>query len=113
MEQTTSDREEDVRRLREIGLSEEKIRLRLLDDDLWVLEPEMRVTDSLENTEGLRQWQQASAFLSALCRPVLDGELGEFANGALYQIIWDARERADEAGCRLAQRLAAAKKTEK
>ena len=92
--------------IEQYGTTEEEARLRPRDGDLWnFLDPASRFGEEFEGEEGVRLWETAATLAEGL---------GEFAanyldrmNPAATQLIWDARERAEEALRRAEARLEA------
>ena len=85
---------------REASISPHEARLRLADDDLWILEPEVRF--GLEGEEAVHQWTQAVAFMNGLANMAADTPM---LNDATRQLLWDAAARGREALRRARERL--------
>ncbi len=70
-----------------------------MDDDLWLVHPELRYV--LEGNEAIREWSKAATFAQFLadgfaCGPFYSGFANEF-QGAIQQMLWDMEARAQEA----------------
>lgn len=95
-----SERERRIKDLVEgdAGLTPEEAELRLLDDDLWLVDPESRV--GLEGEEAAIQWHNARAFIGGL----INGLTEYFAadSQATIQALLDCEERCDIA-CKRAE----------
>ena len=75
-----------------VGIDPEEAPLRLQDGDLWLVVPECRFV--LEGEAGIREWEVAVEFADALA----DGFSESTAiNDATRQLLWDMRDRAQEA----------------
>ena len=73
-----------------IGISRREAELRLVDPDLWLLDPEGRY--SFEDEEAVRQYSEAIDALQTFIH------LAErYVNEATVQLLIDARVRAEEA----------------
>lgn len=80
-----------------VGLSEEAARLRLRDEDLWLLRPDGRFDEELVGEEGVRAWEEAVTLAHAIGNMVSNGPGTIQANPAITQLVWDADARAQEA----------------
>jgi hypothetical protein len=90
--------EQIIRELMEVvGLTDEEARLRLRDEDLWLLPPEQRFDEYLQGKEGVRAWEDAAQVAKTLARSVSNGPSTIQANPAVTQLVWDAAERAQRA----------------
>ncbi len=90
--------EDTIRELvEESGISEEAARLRMQDDDLWVLEPYARFDEDFQGEEGVRMWEEAATLARSLANGVSNGPRTIQANPAITQLVWDASTRAQEA----------------
>jgi hypothetical protein len=88
-----TEREQTVQRLMEVqGLPREEAELRVQDDDLWLVDAELRV--GLEGQAAVEEWEEAAAFASAINRGV---GWGEFSNTATAHLVSDLDMRAEEA----------------
>ncbi len=88
-----SEREQMIEYLVEdVGIDREQAELRMADDDLWLLHPEMRYP--FEREEAVEQWEEAAAFAQGL----EEGFANHWRlNEATRQLIWDLQVRAEEA----------------
>jgi hypothetical protein len=88
-----------------VGLTPEEIRLAMLDDDLWRLDPGSRYTYFHDRTaeETVAMWKEAAGKLQALTDIAYGEEL--FGNPAVGMCLADAAERAREVARRARQRL--------
>ncbi len=101
----------DVAREREIAFLVDELGVerayaeRLVDQDadLWLVPPSERFV--FESEEDVAQWEAARQWADALCRGFADPG-GTVINGAACQLLWDLRERAEEALRRARQRAA-------
>jgi hypothetical protein len=83
--------------LEEEGLSEEVARLRLQDEDLWLLHPGQRFDEDLQGEEGARLWEEAAQVAQTVADTVSNGPGTIQANAAITMLVWDAAERAQVA----------------
>ncbi len=83
---------------KEVGISRENAELRMLDDDLWLLEPQGRYALP-PGEETVREWRDAVEFLECL---YLASQAVD--NRALMHTLSDAHVRAIEALRRARQR---------
>src|SRR5215210_8694631 len=90
--------------IEEEGLSEEVARLRMRDEDLWVLHPGARFDEDLQGEEGVLMWEEAPAVARIIADGVSNGTGTIQAGPAITQLVWDAAERAEEALARARQR---------
>ncbi len=81
----------------ETGISEEAARLRMQDDDLWVLEPYARFDEDFQGEEGVKMWEGAAALARGIAESISNGPDTIQANPAITQLVWDASTRAQEA----------------
>ncbi len=89
---------EQIRELvEEDGLTEEEARLRLRDDDLWVLYPSLRFDEDLQGEEGVRLWEEAVAVAQTVADAINNGPGTIPASPAVTMLAWDAAARAEEA----------------
>lgn len=89
-----AERDEMMKHLMEVcGISEREAELRLLDDDLWLLIPDSRI--SLEPMEAAIEWKNTLYWMRAI-RNFAMMNLDVETSG-LMQLICDAEERAEEA----------------
>jgi hypothetical protein len=72
-----------------IGISRHDAQLRLVDDDLWLLDAEGRY--GFEDDEAVQQWAQAVDAIQIFIH------MGRYVNEATEQLLIDARVRAEEA----------------
>jgi hypothetical protein len=79
--------------------------LRTQDDDLWLVEPTMRF--ELEGEEAVEEWRVAESFASGLAEGLTSSAIGDGGglNRATTQLLWDLRERAQEALRRAEERV--------
>jgi hypothetical protein len=84
-------------------LSEEVVRLRLQDEDLW-LPPGQRFDEDFQGEEGVRQWEEAAIVARTAADIVSSGAGTVQASAALKQLLQDAADRAEEALGRARQR---------
>ncbi len=89
----------------EAGISEEEARLRLQDNDLWILEPHARFDEDLTGEEGVRMWEEAATVARTVADTVSNGPGTIQANPAITQLVWDANVRAQEALRRARERV--------
>lgn len=92
--------------LDEVGISEEAARIRLQDEDLWVLDIGARFDDELTGEEGVRMWEEAATAARAAADAISNGPGTIEANPAITQLVWDANVRAQEALRRAREREA-------
>ena len=87
--------EKTLRRLMgDVGLTREEAEARLVDEDLWLVDPARRW--AFEGEEGVRQWETAYAFARALAEGFADPP-SPAINEATVQLLWDLRDRAEVA----------------
>jgi hypothetical protein len=87
-------RDEEIRHLvEEIGMEPWAAERVLEDDDLWIVVPEQRFA-FLDPQEDVRQWEFAYEFAYALTEGFNDSPV---INDATNQLLWDLRDRAEEA----------------
>ncbi len=86
------------------GWSEEVARLRLQDEDLWLLHPGQRFDEDLQGKEGVLMWEEASAVARTIADGVSNGPGTIQASPAITMLVWDAVERAEEALARTRRR---------
>jgi hypothetical protein len=113
-QQTDEAREREIARLvDEVGYTREYWERVFEDEDLWILDPEMRF--ALEGKEAVRQWDAAFRFAEALSRGFASVEdpFRPTVNDATCQLLWDLRERAEEAFVRARERAASRGETTK
>jgi hypothetical protein len=89
-----------------VGLSRAEAERRLRDDDLWLVEPELR--DGLDGEEAITQWEYAVGFAECLERGFA---YTGWADVATSQLIIDMRLRAEEALLRARRRVKEAQQT--
>jgi hypothetical protein len=82
-----------------IGRDRREAELSLLDDELWIVEPELRY--GFEAEEAVKQWRRAADFARALAEGFDENLVG----AATMQSLWDPRERTEEALRRAVKRL--------
>jgi hypothetical protein len=93
-------KEEVLRHLVEVcGVSRREAEARLLDEDLWMLDPELRCAASLEGEEAVEQWEHAVRFADWL------GDDNPVLGEAAQHLVWDMRVRAEEALRRARERV--------
>jgi hypothetical protein len=103
---TDQEHRDEIRYLvEEVGLSEEAARLRLRDDDLWLLEPDQRFDDELQGEEGVRLWEEAVTVTHAIGNIVHNGPGTIEPGPAITQLVWDLDARAQEALGRARRRV--------
>ena len=90
--------------MEEEGVSEEVARLRLQDEDLWLLHPGARFDEDLQGEEGVRLWEEAAQVARTFADGVSNGPGTIQANAAITMLVWDAAARAEEALRRVRQR---------
>jgi hypothetical protein len=95
----------------EEGLTEEAARLRLRDEDLWVLPPHARFDEELQGEEGVRLWEQAAQMAHTVADAISNGPGTIQASPAVTMLAWDAAARAEEALARARDRLAGTEET--
>ncbi len=81
----------------EAGLPEEDARLRLQDDDLWILHPDQRWDADLQGEEGVRAWEEAAHITSAVADIVRNGPRTLHVSPAITHLVRDLDARAQEA----------------
>ena len=84
----------------EVGLDVEEAWARMQDDDLWLIEPEMRL--SLQDEEAIERLERAGAYLGDLA--MFNASHTTFPDEAMVLLL-DARDRAKEAARRARERL--------
>jgi hypothetical protein len=98
-----TEREQIIERLTSLpmGLDRATAERKLVDDDLWLVDPELRA--GLEPEEAVREWQEALNFVQCLAEgfSVPDSPV----NRATAHLLWDAVERAEEALRRARKRV--------
>jgi len=94
--------------MEEEGWSEEVARLRLQDEDLWLLHPGARFDEELQGEEGVRLWEEAAQVAQTVADTVSNGPGTIQANAAITMLVWDAAARAEEALARARRRAPAA-----
>ena len=88
-----TDREQRIQDLmEEISCEREQAEIRMLDDDLWLLHPSMRMWFAGE--EAVEEWEEAAGFVRGLTEGFANYW---FLNEATRQLIWDLEQRAEEA----------------
>ena len=90
--------------IQEEGLSEEVVRLRMADEDLWLLRTGQRFDEDLQGEEGVRVWEEAAQAARTVADAVCNGPGTIQASPAITMLVWDAVERAEEALARARQR---------
>ncbi len=90
--------------IEEEGVSEEVVRLRLQDEDLWPLHPGQRFDEDLQGEEGVRLWEEAAQVARTIADGVSNGPGTIQASPAITMLVWDAVERAEEALARTRRR---------
>ncbi len=90
--------------IEEEGVSEEVVRLRLQDEDLWLLHPGQRFDEDLQGEEGVRLWEEAAQVARTIADGVSNGPGTIQASPAITMLVWDAVERAEEALARTRRR---------
>lgn len=103
---TSHDRREEIRYLvEEVGMDPADAEKALVDDDLWLLGPECRYVPDSEagDDDVVREWERAFRFAKALCRSFADDPQTD-VNMATQHLLWDMRDRAEEALRRALQR---------
>ncbi len=98
--------EQEVMRelLEDEGISEEAARLRLQDEDLWLLRPGARFDEDLQGEEGVRLWEEAVDVACTVADAISNGPGTIQASPAVTMLAWDAAARAEEALRRARQR---------
>ncbi|MDQ3966710.1 MAG: hypothetical protein M3246_09755 [Actinomycetota bacterium] len=99
-----SEREQYVQHMLEFCWEPDEIEAKLLDDDLWVLEPAMRQGHRLQGEAGVHQWEEAAKFMEGVAHWAIHID-SSIHNHAMWQLIVDAAERAEEALDRARQRV--------
>jgi hypothetical protein len=86
-------REEILERLTSFpyGASREEAERRVADEDLWLLDPELRC--GLGGEDAVEEWQEALSFAEALANGFSMAPVGS----ATLHLPWDATVRAQEA----------------
>ncbi len=85
-----------------VDIDRQEAEARLLDDDLWILDPGGRYV--LEGEEGIEQWRAAAEFIGSLA----DGANNSgAANQAATMVLTDAALRCEEALRRVKERTGA------
>ncbi|MBA2713725.1 MAG: hypothetical protein H0U55_09270 [Rubrobacteraceae bacterium] len=90
--------------IEEEGVSEEVARLRLQDEDLWLLHPGQRFDEDLQGEEGVRLWEEAAMVAQTVADTVSNGPGTIQASPAVTMLVWDVAIRAEEALARARQR---------
>jgi len=80
-----------------IGATRREAELAMLDDDLWLLEPEGRLP--MEPEEAVQEWSRAADALQTL------EHVAGHVNPAAEQAVLDAKLRAEEALRRARERV--------
>jgi hypothetical protein len=80
-------------------------RLRLRDEDLWLLDPDQRFDEELQGEEGVRAWEEAALIVHAIGNIVRNGPGTIQASPAITQLVWDLDMRAQEALRRARRRV--------
>ncbi|MBA2715359.1 MAG: hypothetical protein H0U55_17640 [Rubrobacteraceae bacterium] len=83
--------------IEEEGVSEEVARLRMRDEDLWLLHPGQRFDEDLQGEEGVRLWEEAAEVAQTVADTVSNGPGTIQAGPAVTMLVWDAAARAREA----------------
>jgi hypothetical protein len=105
VEETPNDREEMIEHLTEYVTGDRKeAELRMLDDDLWLLHPELRY--SFEGEEAVREWERSLTLVRALYEFAMThhGPYPFFSDSTTW-LIGDAEARAEEALRRARERV--------
>ncbi len=85
-----------------VGINRHAAENRLLDDDLWILDPGGRYV--LEGEEGIEQWREAAELIGSLA----DGANNSGAvNEATIMVLTDAALRCEEMLLRVKERAGA------
>jgi hypothetical protein len=83
----------------DIGYDRPEAERMLVDDDLWIVDPAQCY--GFVGEEAVREWSKAVDFATFLTEGFASGPFfSDFANefqGAIQQMLWDMRERAEEA----------------
>jgi hypothetical protein len=105
-ERNMTERTERVMRelLEEEGVSEEVARLRMRDEDLWVLRPGARFDEDLTGEEGVRLWEEAAQVAQTVADAISNGPGSIQASPAVTMLVWDVAARAEEALARAVRR---------
>ncbi len=105
-EENMTERTERVMRelLEEEGVSEEVARLRMRDEDLWLLRPGIRFDEDLTGEEGVRLWEEAAQVAQTVADAISSGPRTIQASPAVTMLVWDAAARAEEALARARRR---------
>ncbi len=90
--------------LEEEGVSEEVARLRMRDEDLWLLRPGIRFDEDLTGEEGVRLWEEAAQVAQTVADAISSGPRTIQASPAVTMLVWDAAARAEEALARARRR---------
>ncbi len=105
IEETPNDREEMIEHLTEYVTGDRKeAELRMLDDDLWLLHPELRY--SFEGEAAVREWERSLVLARALYEFAMNhhGHHAFFSDSTIW-LIGDAEARAEEALTRARERV--------
>jgi hypothetical protein len=95
----------------DIGHERAEAERMLVDDDLWIVDPALRY--GFTGEEAVREWSKALTFAKFLAEgfaagpPYSPGGFGLEFQGAIQQMLWDMRERAEEALRRAEERVKA------
>jgi hypothetical protein len=84
-----TEREQTVQRLMEVqGLPREEAELRVQDDDLWLVDAELRV--GLEGQAAVEEWEEAAAFASAINRTDLPDAVASLQSNTIRpgDLMW-------------------------
>ncbi len=90
--------------LEEEGVSEEVARLRMRDEDLWLLRPGIRFDEDLQGEEGVRLWEEAAQVAQTVADAISNGPGSIQASPAVTMLVWDVAARAEEALARAVRR---------
>jgi hypothetical protein len=100
-EMTSEERAEEIRYLvEEVGVDVQEAPLRLRDDDLWMLLPASRFVWE-PGEEDVRQWELAYDFAYALSKGFTESQA---IPDSARMLLWDMRDRAEEAMKRARER---------
>jgi hypothetical protein len=100
-----TEREQAIERLMAFPLHMERERAErhVRDDDLWLIEPELR--EGLEGEAAVRSWRQAVGFAEAFAEG-FTLSMNSPAGEATVHLLWDMHRRALEALRRAEERAA-------
>lgn len=105
----TDSREQVIERLIEFGHYRAEAEPMLVDDDLWIVEPESRYV--YEGEEAVREWSKAVVFANCLVEGFAAGDVEPYGaldfQGPIQQMLIDMRDRAQEALRRAKERAKA------